>query len=163
QLRQPAPRPDTDPRPLPGPAGRRRRGAGRAGPEPRGPAAAGPGGGPATRRVSGRLPPACGARPVLPRDCRRPADHGGDGTMARDQGPPEADGEPGPADGQRASMSASRRWLVGRAPHCDLILNHPTISSYHCSLTETPAGFLLEDLRSAGGTYVNGQRVDARI
>ena len=58
-------------------------------------------------------------------------------------------------------MSAARRWVIGRASGCDLVVNLPEVSSRHCALTETPQGFVLEDLGSSNGTYVNGQRLTA--
>ena len=55
---------------------------------------------------------------------------------------------------------------VGRSaatPGCDLVVDLPTVSSRHCRLTQTAEGFLLEDLKSRNGSFVNGQRVDAPI
>jgi ABC-type multidrug transport system ATPase subunit len=55
--------------------------------------------------------------------------------------------------------SASRTVVIGRAAGCDLLVNDPSISTRHCRLTATPQGFVLEDLGSTNGTYVNGVRV----
>ena len=58
-------------------------------------------------------------------------------------------------------------WVVGAASECDVVVSEPTVSGRHCRLTRTPEGFLLEDLGSTNGTYVNGEpitrprRVDA--
>lgn len=52
-----------------------------------------------------------------------------------------------------------RSWTVGRAPDCDIVVNNPAVSSHHCRLTLAGQGLSLEDLKSANGTYVNGQRV----
>src|SRR5262249_484500 len=76
---------------------RGRRGAGRAGAQPRGAAAAGPGGRPAARRIPGRLPPAGRGGPVVPADRPGARHHGGDGPLARLQGPAETDDRDGPA------------------------------------------------------------------
>ncbi len=56
-------------------------------------------------------------------------------------------------------MSTPRRWLIGRAADCDLIVNQPEVSSHHCRLIQTNKGFLLEDLGSSNGTHVNGVRI----
>jgi len=56
-------------------------------------------------------------------------------------------------------MSTLRRWLIGRAIDCDLVVNQAEVSSNHCRLTRTDKGFLLEDLGSSNGTYVNGVRI----
>ncbi len=50
-----------------------------------------------------------------------------------------------------------RSWLIGTSPACDLRLSQPTVSGQHCRLTETDAGFLLEDLGSRNGTYVENR------
>lgn len=59
-------------------------------------------------------------------------------------------------------MSSQRRWIVGRAPDCNVIVNETAVSARHCTLSETPQGFVLEDLQSSNGTYVNGVRIAAR-
>jgi len=55
--------------------------------------------------------------------------------------------------------STSRTVVIGRAAGCDLLVKDPSISTRHCRLTATPQGFVLEDLGSTNGTYVNGVRV----
>ncbi len=52
-----------------------------------------------------------------------------------------------------------RTWIIGSAADCDLVVVRPTVSGRHCRLTETSGGFLLEDLGSSNGTYVNGVRI----
>src|SRR5438034_5999853 len=53
-------------------------------------------------------------------------------------------------------MMAERSWLVGRLPDCDVVVNQESVSGHHCRLIEKDGGFVLEDLRSRNGTYVNG-------
>lgn len=50
-------------------------------------------------------------------------------------------------------------WLVGASSECDVVIDAATVSGRHCRLTYTSDGFLLEDLESTNGTYVNGQRI----
>lgn len=52
-----------------------------------------------------------------------------------------------------------RSWVIGADPACDLVADRPTVSSRHCRLTQTLDGFLLEDLQSSNGTFVNGNRI----
>jgi hypothetical protein len=52
------------------------------------------------------------------------------------------------------------RMTLGRHPHNDIVLDHPTISSRHASITLLGDHALLEDLGSTNGTFVNGKRVD---
>jgi ABC-type multidrug transport system ATPase subunit len=48
--------------------------------------------------------------------------------------------------------------VVGRAPDCDVHLNHPMVSRYHARLERQPDGRLhLIDLVSANGTWLNGR------
>jgi ABC-type multidrug transport system ATPase subunit len=53
-------------------------------------------------------------------------------------------------------------WVIGRAPECDLVVPEPAVSSRHCQLTHQADGFLLEDLGSTNGTYVNGAKIAPR-
>lgn len=50
--------------------------------------------------------------------------------------------------------------MVGRDRTCSIVLTHPAVSRRHARLTLSGSGFLLEDLQSANGTYVNNTRVD---
>ena len=45
------------------------------------------------------------------------------------------------------------------AVDCDIVVAQPTVSGRHCRLTQTVDGFLLEDLGSSNGTYVDGARI----
>ncbi len=51
------------------------------------------------------------------------------------------------------------RLTIGRDPSCDLILAHVLISRRHAELTEVPQGYVLRDLGSQNGTYVNDERI----
>jgi pSer/pThr/pTyr-binding forkhead associated (FHA) protein len=55
-----------------------------------------------------------------------------------------------------------RSWLIGSAPDCDLVVASPTVSGHHCRLGRLPDGYLLEDLGSTNGTYVNGTRLSGQ-
>jgi hypothetical protein len=60
-------------------------------------------------------------------------------------------------------MPPDRSWVIGAAPDCDVVVDLPTVSGRHCRLVQSPAGFLLEDLQSTNGTYVNGRKVGAPV
>jgi surface antigen len=53
--------------------------------------------------------------------------------------------------------------IIGRDPHCHLVLPDPTVSARHAQITPTPSGYLLTDLGSRNGTWVNGQRVQRHL
>jgi hypothetical protein len=64
----------------------------------------------------------------------------------------------------RLSLPAdtARSYLLGRAPGCDLLLRHPTVSRSHALLHNTGDGWLLTDLHSTNGTRLNGWIVTER-
>lgn len=53
----------------------------------------------------------------------------------------------------------ARSWTIGSNPGCDLVVRHQAASGRHCRLTIVDVTYLLEDLESANGTYVNGERI----
>lgn len=56
-----------------------------------------------------------------------------------------------------------RSWIIGSAPECDLSVSRPTVSERHCCLIQTAPGFVLQDLRSTNGTFVNGTRITSLV
>jgi len=54
-----------------------------------------------------------------------------------------------------------RSWVIGSGSDCDVVVDSPLASARHCQLTETPSGFMLDDLGSTNGTFVNGLRINA--
>jgi DNA-binding NtrC family response regulator len=68
--------------------------------------------------------------------------------------------------GQLAAVSEGRtlvvgaeRLRIGRAPQCELVLDHPTVSAVHAEVQATPVGVRLLDLGSRNGTFVGDARV----
>ena len=51
--------------------------------------------------------------------------------------------------------------LMGRDVTNDISLGDPEISRQHARLTRTPGGYVLEDLGSTNGSFVNGERMVA--
>jgi hypothetical protein len=49
--------------------------------------------------------------------------------------------------------------VIGRQQGCQLQINHSQISRQHARLVAAPGQWLVEDLGSANGTFVNGRRV----
>ena len=63
----------------------------------------------------------------------------------------------GPQAGARLNLE-SAEILVGRAPNAQLALSEPEISWRHCQIRKQGNRFIVIDLRSSLGTYVNGIR-----
>jgi ABC-type multidrug transport system ATPase subunit len=51
------------------------------------------------------------------------------------------------------------RLVIGRAPDCDIVLPHPTVSRYHALVERRAEGLWLRDLASRNGVSVAGRRV----
>jgi serine/threonine protein kinase len=49
---------------------------------------------------------------------------------------------------------------VGRDRTCSIVLSHPAVSRRHARITMSGSSCVLEDLKSANGTYVNNTRVE---
>ena len=58
-------------------------------------------------------------------------------------------------------LLGGRPIILGRRPDSDLVIDDATVSRRHALIMETPSGFVLRDLSSANGTYVNDGNVGA--
>ncbi len=67
-------------------------------------------------------------------------------------------------NGQTWTLDASRSYSVGRDPQGEVTLDDARVSWRHATIRWTDDGWVLEDLGSTNGTYVQGQRVnEARL
>lgn len=53
--------------------------------------------------------------------------------------------------------------IVGREVQCHVMLNDNSVSRQHSSVTRLAEGYLLKDLGSSNGTYVNGHRIQEAL
>jgi pSer/pThr/pTyr-binding forkhead associated (FHA) protein len=51
---------------------------------------------------------------------------------------------------------------VGRGLDNQLTIDDPSVSRDHMQVVSTEGGFLIQDLGSTGGTFVNGEKIDRR-
>lgn len=56
-------------------------------------------------------------------------------------------------------MAGKTTWIIGSAPDCDVVIDRDAVSSRHCQLAWIAPVFVLDDLRSTNGTFVNGRRI----
>ena len=56
-------------------------------------------------------------------------------------------------------LQTHRPFTVGRDPGNDIILRDPKVSRHHAEIVFERGFFVLHDLASANGTYVNGKKV----
>jgi pSer/pThr/pTyr-binding forkhead associated (FHA) protein len=59
-----------------------------------------------------------------------------------------------------ATYNLARTTTVGRTPDNDIALDFPEVSRHHAKIVATEGGFVVTDLKSGNGTYVNDQRID---
>jgi pSer/pThr/pTyr-binding forkhead associated (FHA) protein len=90
-------------------------------------------------------------------------------------GPDELDGPPetpvGPAlvvrsGGGRAGESfeaIGARALIGRSPECDVFLDDVTVSRRHAELVGEGSTYMIRDLGSLNGTFVNKHRIESTV
>jgi pSer/pThr/pTyr-binding forkhead associated (FHA) protein len=51
--------------------------------------------------------------------------------------------------------------VVGRHPDCDVRLDSPRVSRWHCCLSEVDGEVWVRDLGSTNGTWIDGRRVSS--
>lgn len=66
----------------------------------------------------------------------------------------------------REGQASPRQWMIkesevllGRLEECDIALPARAVSRHHAQIVRTDEGYILRDLESKNGTFVNGQEV----
>lgn len=62
--------------------------------------------------------------------------------------------------GKGTSIEVTAGLTIGSRPDSGLRLDDPTVSRKHAEISRTAEGFLLQDLGSTNGTFLNGVRID---
>ncbi len=63
-----------------------------------------------------------------------------------------------PAD---TPIQSKNSYVIGRAPGCDIILDNIRVSRNHARLSQEGGKWVLQDLGSQNGTFVNGKRISS--
>jgi pSer/pThr/pTyr-binding forkhead associated (FHA) protein len=62
--------------------------------------------------------------------------------------------------GQDTSFPLVRdTYTLGRHRNNDIVINDPKVSSFHARIDRSSEGFVLVDLKSRNGSFVNGKRI----
>jgi len=64
----------------------------------------------------------------------------------------------GPRQGDTVSIGA-RTLSVGRSPDNDIVIDDPTVSRRHATITHDGGRYYIEDLQSTSGVKVNGRNI----
>ena len=57
----------------------------------------------------------------------------------------------------------AERIVIGRDPSCDITIDSPQVSRQHAELTRRGQGWLVRDLGSSNGTWIDGRRIDTAV
>jgi len=66
----------------------------------------------------------------------------------------------GPSDGSRFLLDVDVT-TAGRHPNAEIFLDDVTVSRKHAEFKRVGQGFIVTDLASLNGTYLNGERIDS--
>ncbi len=69
----------------------------------------------------------------------------------------------GPLHGKTIDLDPKRELVLGRDKKADIHVPDRKLSRKHCSFLERPDGIMISDLKSTNGTFVNAQRITAKI
>ena len=72
---------------------------------------------------------------------------------------PYLDAITGPAMGRRYPLE-NPHYVMGRHPDCDIVLESGSVSRQHAKISKNGSNFVLEDLKSRNGTFVNGRLIN---
>ncbi len=62
--------------------------------------------------------------------------------------------------GQRIALDGDS-FVLGRHPNCDIVLDEGAVSRQHAKITRSNGKFLVEDMGSRNGTFVNEEEIEA--
>jgi hypothetical protein len=64
------------------------------------------------------------------------------------------------AEGETSFPLTRDAYTIGRHRNNDIVISDPKVSSFHARIDRSTEGFVLVDLKSRNGSYINGKRVE---
>lgn len=68
----------------------------------------------------------------------------------------------GPLEGREFDLTADQ-YSVGRDPQSDIVIDQPEVSRRHAKIVRMASEYVLTDLKSANGVYVNNLKLDRAV
>lgn len=65
--------------------------------------------------------------------------------------------------GETSFPLTGETYTLGRHKNNDISVSDPKVSSFHARIDRSPEGFVLVDLGSRNGTFVNGKRIESNV
>lgn len=62
---------------------------------------------------------------------------------------------------QRYEFETAEKLRIGRSEDCEVLIDNLGVSRYHAEISQKDRFFVLRDLQSNNGTFVNGNRIEA--
>lgn len=70
-------------------------------------------------------------------------------------------GEAAPID--KYQLNPNGKYVIGRDASCNLVLDHPSVSRWHCIITGVNGEFFAEDNNSTNGIILNGSQLHGKV
>ena len=67
------------------------------------------------------------------------------------------------APGGRKELVLTSRLVAGRADECEVVLDDHRCSRHHCEVVKEEGRWVLRDLGSSNGTFINGKRIEEQV
>jgi hypothetical protein len=67
------------------------------------------------------------------------------------------------AEGETSFPLTRDAYTIGRHRNNDIVISDPKVSSFHARIDRSPEGYVIVDLKSRNGSYINGKRIETGL